>query len=225
MIYIETLEPGALSVNEDEVLRYLGYGKNQPEGKVKEQITSVTNEIVLAANCRACFTVTDIAVQQNTVDFGAFSVFSKSLSKNLKGAKQAVLFAATVGTEVDRIIGKYAKLSPASSVIAQASGAAAIESFCNLLCLSLKEKFRKNNLFLRPRFSPGYGDFDLSYQKELFSVLDCTRKIGVSLTESLMMTPTKSVTAVIGIGERDENCHTEGCEICEKRKTCDYARG
>ena len=57
-------------------------------------------------------------------------------------------------------------------------------------------------MFFKPRFSPGYGDLSLEVQKEIFSLLDCPRKIGVSLGDSLLMTPSKSVTAIIGYGTK-----------------------
>jgi len=225
MIYIETADKSELLRDEREIFRYLGYGNSEPDEYTAEKVKMVSEEVFDAVTCRACFLVTDITCTEETVDFGAFSVHAKALAKNLDGCKKAVLLGATVGAQVDRIIGKYSRISPASAVIAQAAGAAAIESFCDLVCLRIKDAFRKENLFLRPRFSPGYGDFSLTYQNELFRYLDCTKKIGLSLTEGLMMTPTKSVTAIIGLGTNDTNCHKSGCEFCERQSECDYSRG
>ena len=52
---------------------------------------------------------------------------------------------------------------------------------------------------LTERFSPGYGDLDMAVQKDLCLVLDTGRTIGVTLTESCMMVPVKSVTAIVGL--------------------------
>ena len=54
------------------------------------------------------------------------------------------------------------------------------------------------------RYSPGYGDLPLELQREIIRVLDCGRTIGITLTESLLMQPSKSVTAVIGMKEREK---------------------
>ena len=81
----------------------------------------------------------------------------------------------------------------------------------------------KEGWYLRPRFSPGYGDFDIQYQKPLMQMLDCAKTIGLTMTDSFMMTPTKSVTAVIGMSRIKERCPIQGCEICEK-KDCEYRR-
>ena len=83
----------------------------------------------------------------------------------------------------------------------QAIGAERLESFCDIFCRDISCEYNEK---LRPRVSPGYGDIPLSMQKEIFSALDCSRKIGLSLNASLLMTPTKSVTAIVGIGEPNE---------------------
>ena len=105
---------------------------------------------------------------------------------------------------------RYTSLSPAKALFFQAIGAERIESLCDTFCAELKE----NGLQLRPRFSPGYGDLPLDLQKDLFRVLDCSRKIGLTLNESLLMSPSKSVTAIIGIGGRAEEQNK--CGTCQK---------
>jgi len=199
MIYVESASKQEFSVEFHEILRYLGYQNAEPEPIIKTQIEKVTDEVLSALNCYACYHLCDIFVANDTIDFGEFSVTSHHLSKTLSGCRQAFLFCATIGAGVDRIIARYSQTTPSAAVIAQAAGTAAVESFCDLLCRRLVEKQSDKHISLRPRFSPGYGDFPLSYQKEIFRVLDCTKHIGVSLTESLMMTPSKSVSAVIGI--------------------------
>lgn len=225
MIYIETARPDEVVIEEKEVLRYLGYGKNRPEPHVMEKIRGVSREVAGCVAPRACCTVLPVRVQEGQVDFGSFCAETRALAKNLTGCDRVLLFAATVGADVDRVITKYASLSPSSAVIAQAAGAAAIESWCDLLVTRISEKLKKENAFLRPRFSPGYGDFDLNYQRDLFQLLDVSRRIGVSLTEGGLMTPSKSVTAVAGVSSSDEECSASGCEVCEKRTECSYARG
>ncbi|NLB15389.1 MAG: Vitamin B12 dependent methionine synthase activation subunit, partial [Clostridiales bacterium] len=129
-------------------------------------------------------------------NFGAFSVQSADLAKNLYGCESVLLFAATVGVGIDRLISKYSRISPARSVIIDALGAERIEALCDALC----EDFAlENKAKLKPRFSPGYDDLPLEAQKDVFAVLDCPRKIGLSLNDSLLMSPTKSVTAFAGI--------------------------
>ena len=81
--------------------------------------------------------------------------------------------------------------------------------------------FGKEGYYLRPRFSPGYGDFSIEHQYYITRMIDSAKTIGLTITDSLMMTPTKSVTAVIGLSTSEENCHRQGCEACSK-KDCIY---
>ena len=77
-------------------------------------------------------------------------------------------------------------------------------------------KPKKAAVFLPPRFSPGYGDLPLSLQRDIFRVLDCPRKIGLTLNESLLMSPSKSVTAIVGLGHPRESSCSGGCNQCSK---------
>ena len=106
-----------------------------------------------------------------------------------------MLFAATVGLEIDRAIVKYGKLRPSLAVCIQAVAAERIEALCNAFCDSLVDMGYE----LKPRFSPGYGDLSLSVQQQIFSALNCPKSIGLTLNESLLMSPTKSVTAIVGV--------------------------
>ena len=65
--------------------------------------------------------------------------------------------------------------------------------------VSMAELLKAEGVFLKPRFSPGYGDLPLSMQTDIFRVLDCPRKVGLTLNNSLLMSPSKSVTAIMGI--------------------------
>ena len=78
-------------------------------------------------------------------------------------------------------------------------------------------------LYLRPRFSPGYGDFSILHQKELLQMLEAPKKIGLTLTEGYMLTPTKSVTALLGMSKDAKECDIKGCEACTK-EDCIYRR-
>ena len=117
--------------------------------------------------------------------------------------------------------------SAAEASIYQAAGAAAIEAFLDDANAKLETEYKARGLFLRPRFSPGYGDLKLDHQKDWFRLLDITKQIGIELTDSLLMVPTKSVTAIIGIGI-DPNrkgcpgCH--GCAGCNRHDTCEFSR-
>ena len=127
---------------------------------------------------------------------------SKALARYVDNAKELFLFGATLGSRVDVALRRMAMTSVAEAGAGQAVAAALIETYCDDCCAELQKQLPSNKK-LKWRFSPGYGDWALEEQKILFSVLDCAHTIGLTLTESCMMAPVKSVTAVIAIMEKD----------------------
>ncbi len=179
-------------INEKEILRYAGMKNSTTE--IAEILKDCLKEIDGKLNYSVCYLKTPISVDED-IDFKHFKVHSKDLAKNLTGYSSAIVFVATVGIEIDRLIKKYSVISPVKALLFQAIGAERIESLCNAFCEDLKGEFTK----VAPRFSAGYGDFSLDYQEEIFKVLNPKKHIGVSLLESKLMLPSKSVTAVVGV--------------------------
>ena len=177
-----------------EALRYLGYEKGADTSDIKGELEECEKLILPALSPKACLEEYRIT-RGEKLNLGFAEVQSKSLLKNLEGCSKIVLFAATVGAEVDRLILKYSKISPARSVILQAMGSSAAECWCDDINKIIIEKFGK----AKPRFSCGYGDLDISLQREIFTALDVTRRLGITLSDNFFMTPTKSVTAIVGI--------------------------
>ncbi len=175
-----------------EIKRYLG-----GEGAIDtEDILALYDEVKDRIVYKACFTELDLKTEGDVCDFGLFSVFSKALSKNLSKCDKVLLFAVTAGVELDRIITKYSKISPSKAIVLQALGAERVESLCDVF---LKEYEEEKGVKLSPRFSTGYGDLQLEVQRDIFRVLSLEKNIGISLTDGLLMTPSKSVTAFAGI--------------------------
>ena len=141
----------------------------------------------------------------------------------MKGCSQAVVFGATLGTSVDVLMKRYSLTDMAKAVVLQACAAAMLEEYCDKAQNEIAESLRKEQLYLRPRFSPGYGDYSILHQDDILRMLDAAKTIGLTMTESYMLTPTKSVTAVIGVSSTQEPCHIKGCEECQKLD-CIYRR-
>lgn len=185
--------------NEREILRYAGCRFS--DSASESLMHSCIDEARSAVSYRLCYVRVPVTVDGGVCDFGSFSVYSKDLSKNLSGCGEVFIFAATVGFGIDRLISKYSRLSPARALMLQALGAERIEALCDAFCGELN--FEGNSL--RPRFSPGYGDLPLSVQSDIFALVDASRKIGLCLNDSLLMSPTKSVTAFAGIVKNSDN--------------------
>ena len=149
---------------------------------------------------------------------------SRSLSRNLRGCENVYLMAATLGIGPDRLIARASVTHMSRAVTLQAAAAAMIESWCDEVNQKIIREASEQGFYCRPRFSPGYGDFPLEYQQDFAQILRMQKEIGVSLTESLLMIPTKSVTAVIGITGDRQDCVLHGCEVCEQAPHCAFSR-
>ncbi|MCR5688411.1 MAG: Vitamin B12 dependent methionine synthase activation subunit [Lachnospiraceae bacterium] len=126
------------------------------------------------------------------IDMRHMSITSRDLARNLDGCEGVVVFAATVGPGIDRLIKKYTKLDPAKALFMQAIGAERVESLCNSFCSTYPEK-------LRPRFSPGFGDLPLSLQPDVLKITNASKNLAITLDAGFLMSPSKSVTAFSGI--------------------------
>ena len=179
---------------ESEILRYAAC--NASDENTTRLLRECIKEIESGLSYKVCFTEIDVDIRGNLCDFDLFKVYSDSLSRNLKDCKRVILFAATLGTEIDRMILKYSKISPAKALMFQAIGAERIEVLCDRFCLDIKNEI---GLDIKPRFSPGYGDLSLKIQNDIIKILNTQKLIGLYLNDSLIMSPSKSVTAFIGI--------------------------
>ncbi len=197
-----------MKYNRAEALRYMGAEKDDAAAGVLADTVylKLRNEvqarhILKRSSCR----VTETGVELD----GGVTLQSKDLARHLQGCSQVLLLAATLGSRVDIAVRRLALTSVAEGAAAQAVAAALIESYCD----EVQSRAETGGLAQRPRFSPGYGDWALEEQQKLFGMLDCGRKIGLTLTDGMMMAPTKSVTAVIGLAA-DAVCAWNKCMNC-----------
>ena len=214
-----------IKADRKEIFRYLGYRGREPETGVAEAADSCAaalQTVVEPRHVRRVFPLEWVSADRFRIE--GMDVVSRNLSRNLRGCSEVCLMAATLGLGPDRLVQRAEALGKMSrAVILQAAAAAMIEAYCDDVNEEIRREAAPKGLFLRPRFSPGYGDFSLEHQTELFRILEVQKKIGVTLTGSLLMMPSKSVTAVIGLSKENTHCMVQGCEVCGKHD-CSFRR-
>lgn len=183
--------------NRKEILRY---------ARVKEataEVKALLEECIAEVAPRLCYKVVyreyPMSVDRWTVSLGFGKYESEFLTHGLGACGRVVVFVATVGHEIDWLVSRYAVLSPAKAHMIDAIGSERVESLCDAFCAEVAKREGKAGHRLHPRISPGYGDIPLSMQRDIFAVLECQKRVGVTLGERLLMTPRKSVSALIGI--------------------------
>jgi len=194
----------SLMINKAEIYRYLGYkvGMNLP-GDIENVVEEALDNVLRQSTPKVCYKYFAIDIGEK-IEFGFMSVESKELAINLEGCQETVIFGATIGLYTDRQIQKELILSPSKALVYQAVGTAVVEAVCNDFNEWLRHKERKKGRMLNPRFSPGYGDVALSIQKSICQELSLAKMAGITLTDSLLMVPEKSVTAIIGIRNKEQ---------------------
>ncbi len=189
-----------------EVARYLGYPvAAEPEPAVAALIDKAIGELRPFLQPRLVWDQFPVQVdeQAGSVTLCPQSpsetvISSSNLAFNLRGCSQVVLFAATIGAPIDAAIRRATASDPVKASIYQATAAMYVESFVDLFNAFIKDQTEAAGGTNPARFSPGFGDCSLENQKLFFSLLNCS-KIGLTLMDTLIMAPEKSVTAFIGI--------------------------
>ena len=217
--------PLGVTIPENEVRRYMGFKgpvdvSPETDAMIKKAVAALEKDCSPKYVSKA-FPVT---VEGFKVSFADVVIESRALARNLAGCTECVLFAATAGPYCDMLIKRASVTSSAYASCCQAAGAAAIEAYCDLINDKIKNEYEAKGLYARPRFSPGYGDLSLEHQKDWFRLLDITKNTGIELTGSLLMVPSKSVTAIIGLSPEKVPCARQGCEACTMSETCAYSR-
>ena len=171
-----------MTIDEREICRYLRLQGRAPGAALEERIKAMREAALKAIRPARIWRRFDDPLVAGGAD-----------SETLK-----YLVCTTIGAEFDTLQRRTAATSPADAFVLQAIGAAAIEEWTDEAERDIRRELKEGETLVS-RYSPGYGDWPLEAQRRLFELLDAPRKVGVSLTDSLLMVPSKSVSAIIGV--------------------------
>lgn len=179
-----------------EILRYLGRrGQNVDDVTLAmtERAALECRKIAAPKHCLAVYDYKDGRLENCPL-----KLEGNSMKEYLAGAKKVCVMAATLGIEIERTISRAAYTDITYSVILDAAATQFIEEFCNGVQAEISRDMLARGLRVKPRFSPGYGDLPLSLQPQFLDAANA-RSIGLYCTENFILTPRKSVSAVIGV--------------------------
>ena len=213
-------EPRFTALNMNEILKYLGFRGQELTEEIAVQIKRCTQEVLHAATPR--LTYRQAAIEDGCVLGVTFA--GKDIPQMLAPCEEAVLFGATLGPGVERLMMRYEVTNAADSVIMDACASTAIENICNNFESDMRSAVEAEGRYLTDRFSPGYGDLPIAEQPKFFALLDMQRRIGVSLTSTLIMGPRKSVTAIMGVARTPQPHRPPDCERCLMFRNCPFRK-
>ncbi len=207
-----------------EVLRYLGYAKSQPDSATMRLIKRCLEKLCADVRPRCVYAAFPIKRGDGRLALeGCSLVFEgQDIADHLKNCQVAVLLAVTLSEQADRLIRCAMAKDLTKGIVMDACASAAVESVCDQTESVIKAKF--SGSFFTERFSPGYGDFPIEMQKDFLTVVDTQRTIGLCATQSSILTPRKSVTAVMGVGNYPAAPPKTGCNNCRLRENCSFIK-
>ena len=179
-----------LTVNDAEIRARL-----QVKGDYREVMTDKCL-INLQSVIRCAYSAVKVPVvfSESSVNLGFGEIMSRNLAERLKGCDEAFVFAVTLGYGVDRLLSRLAVTSVSEHFVTDAFASALAEAACDYT-----EKILAEGLSCGRRFSLGYGDLPLFYQARVLAAVRADKTLGITLSDTLLMSPKKSVTAILGI--------------------------
>lgn len=196
VIYSHSVNAENLKLNINEVMRYIGQGKD--DEKVRELIDALMPISFEKAKPRASFVIKKLERQNGALIFGKVKTESESLKKALRDCDSVIAFSMTLGAGTDRLIASKAN---DASLCHTLSGIATamMEEYADMVCREIGEFLNSKGLHLLPRFGVGYGDFGLKHQKEILDMCEGYKRCGITTTDALMLVPSKSITGIMGV--------------------------
>ncbi len=182
-------------VRRAEMLRYARCGDGVGVEKEAEQAQRLVDDLIRPAAAAVVF---DIKRDGEKLFVADTELEGKSIKKLLAPCNKCVVMAITVGFELDMKIAALGSSSPALSLLADAAASSAVEDACDACCESIESEL---GVKLTPRFSPGYGDLPMNIQPALLTLTNARRYLGLTVGTGCMLSPIKSVTAIAGIKE------------------------
>lgn len=213
--------PLDVRVDEHEACRCMGCRTNKPlRPDIQNELDQRLAEAHDLIEPKAAYTILDVARMTDTeLQLAGAPPFHGPIAGFLKPARRVAVCVVTIGPRLERYA---AQLMKGDDVLGgytlDAIGSAAADLACDALMDHLQLNVVSNDEAITPPFSPGYCGMSVDQQAPLFTIVD-GGVIGVRLNASMMMSPVKSVSALIGVGPQEEVVyHGVPCQWCDLEK-------
>lgn len=204
----------------EEVLRYLGCPGTEDPATLA-LVEGCSARLLAAARPKWTYRVFGLAVQTDGVRLDCGLLLpGRDLAAHLRGCSRAALLAATLSAPVDALLRRAQAEDLAAAVALDCCATAAVEAVCDLAEAEIRARFPGCSFPFR--FSPGYWDLPIELQDPILRLLDAPRRVGLCATDRHILTPRKSVTAVLGISDGEISPQKRGCASCTFRDRCKF---
>ena len=211
------------SPNRDEVLRYMGMPPERADESLHALVDTCAEELLRAVQPRWRSRLMKVCPEADGVRLdNGLLLPGSSLAQHLSGCGQVFVFCATLGAQTDSLIRRTECTDMTRALALDCCASALIEQLCDHVETHLQTQFP--GYFFPYRFSPGYGDLPLEVNTPILDLLDAPRKIGLCATSSHLLTPRKSVTALLGVADHPIDSHKRSCLGCPAHDSCSYRK-
>ena len=204
------------AIDASETRRYAGLSK--AEGFDERSILEACEEAELLIDVRGIWQMYDYDSARSLVmSEPPFEIKGRSIEKHLEKCARVVCMAVTVGEAIElEVTGKFRNGKYVPAMLLDAAATSAVEQAADQMEQAIKQAVEREGFKMRSRYSPGYGDWGLDQQKELFRLTDA-KEIGMRLSTAMMLMPRKSITAIIGLTKNavDDDAKRD-CSTCDK---------
>lgn len=218
-----------IGIDRDEVLRYLEYkGQNISKSLIDiiDESRDITKQRINPRYMLRVYSLNYTSENSKEIKIGDTNIYLKSsdLYNLLQNCEECIIIAATLGIEIEKEIRKCSYGNLTRGIIIDACATTAIEEICDLIQDKTKEDLLKIGKYITMRYSPGYGDLPISKNKDIINLLNANREIGLTINQSGIMIPRKSVIGIIGIANSSIEGNKVKCTNCRNNKVCRYKR-
>ena len=213
-----------IKIDKKEALRYLGYKNKDPDENTNKLLEESFSELKEICQPKYVFRIFELKKENNIISFeNHINIKSNDLKVLFKDCDKSAVMAASLGFETEKRIRYYSMTDLSKALVFDALAAACVESLCDACEAEIKEIAAEEGASITFRYSPGYGDVSISHQGEILSALNAQKLIGLTVSDSSILIPRKSVTAFIGF-DKSKNVHKKSCLNCSLFESCNFSK-
>jgi len=191
--------------------------------RLRKSIKRAVGDIRTSSDFRALFGITNVETNNGSLVVSDQRFDSRKLKSVLSPCRRALVFLATLGADIDRLIKQKMIKKPSYGYILDAAASVAVESGTDTLIEQIGDDII-GDFETTQSYSPGYCDWQLSEQEKLFSLIPHER-IGVTLNKSYLMNPRKSISGIAGICRKGYLRFSGNACLSCLMTDCPYRRG
>ena len=228
------IESEHISIDKKEVLKYLQYKSDVIDEETDRLVDACILELKDISELKYVYRIFNISKEninnKAAVNFeDEIIIESQDLTKLFRNCNKIALIATTLGLAVERRIKYYSLSNLSKGIIFDACADTYIEALCDYVESKIEALAKIEGAGITFRYSAGYGDVSISHQKDLVNSLNAGKLIGLTVSQSSMLIPRKSVTAFIGFDETiktttSNNSTDNSCSTCKLYNDCNYRK-